>query len=376
MFKIKNILISILFLFLLLVTPSYAAKIEVGDYTLDKQSIVEDDLYVSGDSIVINGVVDGDLIAFGKNIQVDGSITGDIYLFGTDVIVSGSIYGVSVIGASTVDMSGTLRENVYVGSMMTNLDGTFEQDVMALSGTFKIDGSVGDDVRVAAGQVLSSASVGGDFLVGSDTYTLEENSIYGQVVVGTNELFRREHFEFSEDDLLGFKIGLSIVNFVGMYIVGLILIFSAPVKTLEIEKRIISSKKELLKSYGIGFIILLGIPIPLLLLTVTGVGAPLALLIAAALIFLSTFGTLWAESAIGYKILKLTNQKDNGRIFSLLIGRGVSLIMKMIPGVGGIYSISLIFLTIGSIARMKYDAFNTSRRVSKEVKKKKTTKKK
>jgi len=381
--KVKRRSLLLPFLLLLLspfVFPSniHAAKIEVGDYTLDKQSIVEDDLYISGENITVSGVVDGDLIALGQNINVDGTIIGDTYLFGSTVNVSGSIYGVSVIGSSTATISGTLRENIYIASMMTDLDGTFEKDILALSGTFKLDGAVGDDVRVGAGQVLSTASVGGDFLIGGDTYTVDENSIYGQVVVGTSELLKREHFEFSRDDFLGFNIGLSIINFVGMYIVGIILILSAPVKTLKIEKRIISSWKEALKSFAIGFVILLAIPLPLLLLTITLIGAPLALLITAALIFLATFGTVWTESAIGYKILKLTNQKDNGRIFSLLIGRSVSTIIKLIPIVRGGYSLTLICVTVGSIVRMKYDAFTNSIEVRKNQKKssKKTTKKK
>jgi len=374
--KVRYILLSTLLLLLFLVTPTHAAKIETGDYTLDKQSIVEDDLYVSGDSIVINGVVDGDLIAVGQNILVDGTVTGDIYLFGTDIIVSGSIYGISVVGGSTVDISGTLRENIYVGGMMTNMDGTFEKDIMGIAGTFKLDGSVGDDVRIGSGQLVSNATVGGDFIIGTDTYTVEENSIYGQVVVGTEELFRRETVEFSEDDLLGFKIGLSIVNFIGMYIVGIILIFSAPVKTLKIEEKIVTSWKEFIKSYAVGLVILMAIPLPLLLLTITGIGAPLALLITAALIFLATFGTIWAESAIGHKILKLVGKKDNGRIFSLLIGRSVSIVVKLIPFVRGIYSISLIFVTIGSIARMKYEAFAISRKPKKGKKRKFSKKKK
>ena len=383
MFKLRNIYIfPILSILILLLFPKgviNAAKIEVGDYTLDKESIVEDDLYVSGERVVINGVVDGDLIVTGQNITVDGTVTGDIYLFGTTVTVGGNIYGNAILVGSTVTTSGTITENTYIGSMIADLDGTFNKDMAAATGTFKLNGSVGDDVRVASGQVISNATVAGDFLLAGDNYTVEEKNVYGDLIAGSEHPFwkdipKEQTFNFSKDDFLGFNIGLAIVNFIGMYIVGVILILSAPVKTLQIEKKIITSWEEVLKSYAIGLVVLFTIPLPLFLLIITLVGAPLAFLIIGILIFLATFGTVWTESAIGQRVLQLTDRKDSGRFISLLIGRSISVIVRLIPIVRGIYSLSLILITVGAVVRTKYDAFSQARKQnSKEVK---TTKKK
>ena len=383
MFKLRNIYIfPILSILILLLFPKgviNAAKIEVGDYTLDKESIVEDDLYVSGERVVINGVVDGDLIVTGQNITVDGTVTGDIYLFGTTVTVGGNIYGNAILVGSTVTTSGTITENTYIGSMIADLDGTFNKDMAVATGTFKLNGSVGDDVRVASGQVISNATVGGDFLLAGDNYTVEEKNVYGDLIAGSEHPFwkdipKEQTFNFSKDDFLGFNIGLAIVNFIGMYIVGVILILSAPVKTLQIEKKIITSWEEVLKSYAIGLVVLFTIPLPLFLLIITLVGAPLAFLIIGILIFLATFGTVWTESAIGQRVLQLTDRKDSGRFISLLIGRSISVIVRLIPIVRGIYSLSLILITVGAVVRTKYDAFSQARKQnSKEVK---TTKKK
>ncbi len=383
MFKLRNIYIfPILSILILLLFPKgviNAAKIEVGDYTLDKESIVEDDLYISGEKVVISGVVDGDLIVTGQNITVDGTVTGDIYLFGTTVTVGGNIYGNAILVGSTVTTSGTITENTYIGSMIADLDGTFNKDIAAATGTFKLNGSVGDDVRVASGQVISNATVGGDFLLAGDNYTVEEKNVYGDLIAGSEHPFwkdipKEQTFNFSKDDFLGFNIGLAIVNFIGMYIVGVILILSAPVKTLQIEKKIITSWEEVLKSYAIGLVVLFTIPLPLFLLIITLVGAPLAFLIIGILIFLATFGTVWTESAIGQRVLQLTDRKDSGRFISLLIGRSISVIVRLIPIVRGIYSLSLILITVGAVVRTKYDAFSQARKQnSKEIK---TTKKK
>ncbi len=376
MFKLKvsSILLSFLLLPLLFISPTHAAKFETGDYTLDNQSIVEDDLYISGDTVRINGVVDGDLVVFGKNIMIDGTVTGDMYLFGTTISVSGNIYGNSILGGSNVSMAGTYGGNIYIGSAMADIDASISKDIAVFTGTLNLSGTITDDVRVASGQVVSDAAVGGDFLVGTQNYTIDENDVTGQLVVGTSELWPnqdKEDFTISTNDFLGFNIGMSIAGFIGMYIVGVLLILAAPVKTLKIEKKIISSWTEVLKSYAIGIVILFAMPLPIFILLITVVGAPLAFLILGVLLFLSLFGTVWAESAIGQRILQLTKQKDNGRFISLLIGRLISVIVRLIPIVRGIYSLSLIAVTIGAVARTKYEAVMLSRNSTKKKEEKK-----
>ncbi len=357
-------IVSLLFLFLLFLTPTHAAQFETGDFTLDNQSIVEDDLYISGETIKINGIVDGDLIVFGQNIMVDGTVTGDTYLFGTTISVSGNIYGTSIFAGSNISITGTYGKNIYIGAMMVNIDASVSNDIFALAGTFNLSGTVADDVRVGAGQVVSDASVGGDFLVETSGNTIDENDIQGELITESSKLWpkqRKETIKFSTEDFLGFNIGLSIINFLGMYIVGILIILSAPVKTLQIEKKIVSSWKDLLKSLGIGIVVLFAAPLPIFILIVTFVGAPLAFLLIGILLFLSFFGTVWTESAIGHKILQLTKQKDNGRFISLLIGRLISVTLRLIPFISGIYSLALIAITIGSAVRIKYDAIVISK---------------
>ncbi len=114
-------------------------------------------------------------------------------------------------------------------------------------------------------------------------------------------------------------------------------------------------------------VILFAIPLPLFILVLTLVGAPLAFLITAILVFLVTFGTLLTETAVGHKVLTLAKQKDDRRFLSLLVGRLITVIIKLIPLIGALYSLTLSMVTVGAVARMKYDAFQAC----KDVKKKK-----
>lgn len=372
--KIKNILIGTILILLFLITPTYAAKIETGDYTLNKEEIIEDDLYVSGNNITISGIVDGDLLAAGENILVDGTVTGDIYSAGNSIKITGNVSGNTFVIASNTTISAILRKNLYVVAAIADVKGSTEGDLMAAVGQINIEGAVLEDVRVIANQLKSTASVAGDFLVSSSNYSIDESSVAGEVINNGKHAVTPK---FTLEDLSGIGSGLTIINFIGMYLAGLIIILLAPVKTLKLEKKITSSWSELLKSYAIGIASLIVGPTAVVILLLTGIGAPIALLMIAALVFLSVFGTLYVESAIGHKILQLTNQKDYGRFFSLLIGRCISLIISFIPILRGIYSISLISVAIGSAVRMKYDSFpkqTQPKTETKTVKEKKTKK--
>jgi hypothetical protein len=103
---------------------------------------------------------------------------------------------------------------------------------------------------------------------------------------------------------------------------------------------------------------------------ITLIGAPLSILIASVLIFMASFGTIWVESAIGYKILSTTNHEDPKRLLSLLIGRGLTTVVNFIPIIRGLYKSILSMTAIGAIVRMKYDAYK-ERKPSKKVSKKK-----
>ena len=369
--KVKYFLLPILVVLVTAIFPfsSYAAQFEKGDYILETESIIEDDLYIAGDNVMIKGVVDGDLVIFGQNVTVDGTVTGDLYAFGNTVSIAGSIYGNTFAFGSNVSLKGTLGQNVYVGSMMVDVDANIGKDLNIASGTTKIIGNVGDDVRVATGQLSSTATVAGDFLVSGESLNIADDKIAGELVISTKEskIGQTPKFELRQGDFLGFNLGLAMVSFVGMYIVGILLIYAAPVKTLAIERKIISSWEDLLKSFAIGLVILFAIPLPLFILVLTLVGAPLALLITAILVFLVTFGTLWTEAAIGYKVLSLMKQKDDRRFLSLLIGRLITVIIKLLPFIGALYSLSLNIVTVGAVVIMKYDAFQGD----KDVKKKK-----
>lgn len=373
MVKIRKIsfllpVLAVLFAFLL---PSSieAAQFEVGSYNLDNQSVVEDDLYVTGDNITISGIVDGDVLAAGENITIDGTVTGNLFVAGSTVTVEGNVYGTVMVAGSTISLDGTIGRDVIAAGMTVNSSADISQDLTVMSANANINGNIGDDFRAAAGEVTSDATIGGDFVFTGESYSIDEDNVAGDIVhrVGESRDIQFEVPTYNWSTFSGVNIGLSLISFLGMFLVGAVLIYLAPVKTLQVGNNISNSWEDALKSFAIGLLVLFAIPLPLFLLAITIIGAPLAFLITGILLFLTIFGVVWAEIAIGNVVLnKLFNKKDDQRYLSLLVGRLISVIVRLIPIIGAIYSLTLMMLTVGAVVRTKTHALTQATKKSKK----------
>ncbi|MCD4756524.1 hypothetical protein K8R20_02835 [bacterium] len=368
------------------ITQSSAAQFETGDYSLEQSEIIEENLYVSdAQSVTIDGVIDGDLFIGAEVVTISGTVTGDVYVGARSIDISGNIYGNTFLAAQYVDISGSVAQNTTIATMSSTITGTVGRDLLIFASDSKISGDVMEDVRVFVSSSIISGNIKGESMIFAASSTIDEDLMIGEVYENIGDGKEGEIIE-GEDilqispktdinfmDSLKAKFVSTVVGFIAMYIVGIVLIHLAPVKTLKIEKKVSGSASEFLYSFLVGLGITFFIPFPLLLLSFTVIGLPLAFVISAGLIFALIFGKLWVESAIGYKILESTNKKDNKRFLSLFIGRGLTSVINFIPVIGTLYKWVLSMVAVGAIARMKYDCLK-GKKTTKKVAKKKSKK--
>ncbi|GAI87616.1 unnamed protein product, partial [marine sediment metagenome] len=92
-------LFAILLMTLTAVTV-FAFDARYGDIvTVASGEVIDSDLYVAGDTIIIDGTINGDLIAAGKIIRVNGPVNGNIIAIGGTVNINGEVtHSVRIIG--------------------------------------------------------------------------------------------------------------------------------------------------------------------------------------------------------------------------------------------------------------------------------------
>ncbi len=95
---------------LLLPSTALAAEPRSGNTVLvGPNEVIDDDLYVFGRTVTVEGTVTGDLVAFGGTIAVNGLVTGDL------IAAAGEVRGSVRSAGGTVVITGSVGEDVLVG---------------------------------------------------------------------------------------------------------------------------------------------------------------------------------------------------------------------------------------------------------------------
>ena len=315
---------------------------------------ISEDVYVASTSGRVEGRIDGDLVITTGTLSISGTVAGDVLALtsGTVTIETGGVVEGSLRTVTPqVQVDGEVRRDLFVTGLGTTIGsaGSVGRDVIVFGGAVTIDGAVGRDVR---GRMLNTsvggsvgrdldvsvqrlviedgAAVSGDVLYRSTTTAvIAPGTVDGQVV----QLPAQSNFIFG--------VILTIANVVGFFafvVCGIILLWlfratgAASVEAIE---------RHPLKTLLIGFLMLIGVPILVLLLAATLVGLPLAALLLAMLLLALVFGPVPAVAAAGDLILRRKGGLFGAFVLGAILWR---LGIWLIPFVGAIlYLVGLIW---------------------------------
>lgn len=379
-----SLLVPILTMFLIfgVFAPKRADAAEFSfekEYVLEQEKSIEDNLYIFSDSADIAGKVNGDLFVFSKKIKVNGHVTGNLYTFSNTVELGkeSRVLGDLYVFAYDVKMDGEVSGKATVFSYIQKHTGSTFKDLNAFTAQSLISGNVGEDLRVLSSKVDVSAQIAGEALVLAENYNIHEEKVGKEIYDATkiDEIAKDQGFDVrksakqpSQKEKCLKKFKNTVICSTALLLAGLFLVFLTPVKTGAIVKKVTGSTTEFLKSFGLGIAVFLCTGIPIIVLLVTAIGIPVAILLIAFIVFVWIFGRIWVELAIGSEILGLFNVKEYRPYKSLLVGRGLSTLISFIPVVSSIYKTVLVCTAMGAFVRMKADALKVQKEISKKLK--------
>jgi len=377
-------LISFSFFIFLSPPKVEAAKFVKDDYTLEKAEILHDDLYVRGNTVVINGIVDGDVYIVADSVSITGTVSDDVYIASETISISGNVYGDLVAFGATVDITGSIGKSSYLIGNTINSSGSVVDDLVVIGTNIETEGYVDEDLIALGGNVTIKSAISEDLIVLGTNPSFLEASVSGETYDQKGNFSVQDfNFIFNSGVSWSTTASTTLITGISMYLIGALFIYIMPVKTFNIVKKSIGTGKEFIKSFATGFVILFIVSIPtLLLLTFTVIGIPLAYVLFTILLFLVLFGRLWVEIGIGKVILSSAGQKNFSFYLALLIGRCVSILINLIPIVGTIYTVVITLVGAGAFFRMKFNLMSPAKRktvkstTKKIAKTKKTGKKK
>lgn len=369
-----KIAIALIGVMVLSVGAVLAAQVRSGDsITVAADEIVENDFYAAGSTVRIDGVVQGDVYAAGQQVIVSGGIEGTLFAATNSLVVSGEVGGIrgaagsinlagAQVSGGVTAFSGSLVMNeessvgfglLYFGDNAT-VEGQIGNGITAFTRSMSIDGEVARNVLVTGESLAlgSRADVGSDIVFRSDNEPVVDSdaTIAGELSVEPVENAWRG------PELRHIGYPLTLYGWLSMLVSGLVLLwlFRRP---LSRAAEAITLKP--LQSFGLGLgVLLLALPAGVMLL-VTVVGIPLALLLWVSIaigLYLSTIVvSLWG----GRKVLAQAQPDRRPKLFaSFFVGVSLLhllyLLLVPLPLLSFIASFLVATVGLGSIALILY----------------------
>lgn len=301
---------------------------------------VKGDLIAVGGEVSIGGGIGDDLYAAGGEVQVDAIVTGNARVAGGEVTLGPA----TVVAGSSTLSGGRIR-----------FEGNTHGHLQVSGGSVRIDGTVHGDVEVDAEEIEigPQTRIGGKLIVhGSRQPAIPE----GARIVGGIEFHKADvsrHFDQHgvAGDVRTVAHGLgSLLWILGVFVAGTLFTLALPGYSARAADWI---GREPLRSLGLGFVILVCMPVLALLLVITIVGIPLALVIVMLYVLMLFLGWVTAALFVARKGLALTRRgkpaTTGGRLLALLLAVLTLWGIGQIPLLGAWVTFAALLLGIGAL---------------------------
>ncbi|MEX1071244.1 MAG: polymer-forming cytoskeletal protein [Anaerolineales bacterium] len=401
-----------------------AETIITGDYAVvGPDEVIDDDLFISGQSVQIDGTVNGDVFAAGQEIVVNGTVNGNLFMAGQVLMNNGTVDGTIYAVGFSLDLGpaanvsgnvymagfsletaqgGTVGRSLYSVGYQTILNGDVDRDVLFSGGAFRLNGSIGRNLKVEISESDGRANEGSQFYMPGDVemidpgYELGDQATVGGEIDYTITEYRNVSVEVDARPLASLHVANAIRTRVGelisLFIVGAVMLTVWPTQTKRFEDQM---RERPLQSIGLGLLLAIVFPVALLLAiflvillaifgglitlgelagTIIGFGG-LAIGLAAAL-----FGfVFWLASKavfghlVGEQLFERVSPRSLdsrwGALSALLVGVLVYEVLRAIPVLGAILAIFVILIGLGAVAAVLFSRNNKSQVVKRKARK-------
>ncbi|WP_336985632.1 hypothetical protein [Altererythrobacter aquiaggeris] len=349
------------------ITGEIGENIDVGIKAPDMSFFSAEDI-----NLKINSI--DDVFAAGGRVRVDATRADHLVIAGSEISVSNAaLQDLFAVGGKMDLNSGTVADDIVVAGGSIKVRPTFSiggSAVMA-GGDVRMETSVPADLRIGAGSVYVNAAVGGDARLSGDAVRLgPATRIAGDLLYRTSNLviepgavITGRRLILPAQDQSAFESWgrgagelfpvITLAAAAGFAILVVAIAFAVP-GLMRSSARFIRTSP--LRSLGIGTIIAAGVPVAIILLFFTVVGAPLGLLLGAICLAVTPVAIAATAFLIGMEMRRVMSGAGEpparlpARLLWPAAGAAVILILGLIPFLGMLVWLLAMLLGLGAVA--------------------------
>ena len=361
---LRNVIVC-LWLIALLCSVAFATEIRTGNtVSVGANEVIDDDLFASGQSVFIAGQVRGDVFAFGQTVRITGPVEGSVMAAGQSLQITDTVGGSVRAAGQSVTLSSTVRRNAALAGqeLVVMPDVRIGRDLHAAGQSVELAGRVGRRASLAAQAVTVRGQIGEDLscdverLALTATARVARDLIYrsryaATVEPGARVGGRTEHLPPLQRGRRAHWRGWGFGGFLFM-----LMVFVAGVVGLAVLPRLVGSAADAMTSRPwwnllLGFIALVVVPIGFLIVCLTVIGIPLAMLVLALWGAALAFSGVPVGIFLGRWIMARFGARAISPYLALLIGLVVLTVVGLIPYLGGLIKFATILFGLGVYTR-------------------------
>ena len=310
---------------------------------------VEGDAFVAAVRLDLDQPVNGDALLGGGSVSVAARVGGDLYALGRSVMLDALVGGSARLTGGHVELTKRARvsgKTTLVGGRVSMLGNAGHQ--LAVFGEHvTLDGQVDGNVTIASRTLYigPSARISGKLTYrGTAPVQIDPAAV---IAGGVNYL----SFNFADETYQPVArvvawVG-AIAFTIGLFLIGMIAILLLPNSTAHMSTL---GRRRPIASIGLGLATILCMPIAVVLLLLSVVGIPFALMLLLLWPMILMFGYLAGVMAASDAVAGPIPHAKARRILLLAMGLGVMLLFARVPFAGWIIAMVLVTMGIGAMA--------------------------
>lgn len=369
--RLRNLpLIGAALLALAIVAPVAAAEfLRDSEPRVAQDETITDDLYVMGGDTEIAGRITRDaLVATGRfTLASTGRIDGNLNLAAGQVNLDGNVGRSARIAAGDVEIRGSIGGDLVVtaGQVKIERGAAILGDVVLAGGDVIIRGDVGGEVRGSTGDLEIDGNVAGDVdvsvsgialgpqarVTGGVEYDSDNDIALDDASNVTGAIVQQEPNPMVPGASSMTWLTTKMFRLLCALVAGLVIVLVLPRSAVSIAN---AARYSPLGSFVRGLILLFAVPLAAVILAITIVGIPIALIVLVAYVVTLYLSQVFVGLALGRFILP-DRWGDIGRGYNLLamtIGVIILFAPRFIPVPFLDTAISVVYALVGLGAAM------------------------
>lgn len=326
--------------------------------TVRVSGTVNGDVYAAAGEVIVDGTVNGDLLAMGGTVTVSGRVAQDLRSAGGRIILEGPVGKDATVAGGDISLSrgATVAKSFAAAGGSVALEGRVAGEARVVSGKLSVGDRIGGDLIATAGRIVLApgATIAGDFSYRSRQPAVidKEAAVGGSVTYHPMERLVPSWREVAHF-MTGLFVFLKIVSYLSTLLIGLALLALFPGFTRD---TVTVLKTAPWGSLGVGFALFVLNPLLILLLLLTVVGIPFALILLAlylaSLYIARLFVIFWAGQALLKRMGK--EARPGG---TLALGMAVYILLSIIPVFGSLVSLFVLLFGLGAMGMAVRNAY-------------------